>query len=71
MKVTIKTGKPNNPLQTPASKPLTPKSDSIITKVIRIVIDDIVYRLHGIKSKDREKWETYQKFCELAKGGMK
>jgi hypothetical protein len=68
MKITIKSSEPSKPLP---QKPLTQKSDNIITKVIRIVIDDITYRVYGIKSKDREKWETYQKFCELAKGGMK
>lgn len=71
MKITIKSSTPSKPSFPIPQKPITPKNDNIITKVIRNMIDDITYRIYGIKSKDRGKWEEYQKFAELAKGDMK
>jgi hypothetical protein len=71
MKITIKSSTPSKPVSPVPKNPLTPKTDNIITKVIRNMIDDITYRIYGIKSKDREKWEEYQKFAELAKGDLK
>jgi len=58
-----------NPGDTPSlpPKPTIPKQKGIFKRIAEIVSDDIQFRIHGIRSKDREKWEDYKKFCELSR----
>ncbi len=49
------------------AKPATTKQKSIFRKVADIVADDVYFYIHGIRSKDRDKWEDYKKFCELSR----
>ena len=46
--------------------PVKPAQKGIMQRIAEIVVDDINYKLHGIRTKDREKWERYNRFCELA-----
>jgi hypothetical protein len=44
------------------------KKESFIRKCIRIIIDDIKYKIYGETSQDRQMWNDYQHFCDLARG---
>lgn len=48
-------------------KPATPKQKGIFKRIADIVADDVYFYIHGIRSKDRDKWEDYKKFCELSR----
>lgn len=64
-------GAPGSPAKdSPAAppKPTIPKQKSIFKRIAEIVSDDIQFHTRGIRSKDREKWEDYKKFCELSRG---
>lgn len=72
---------PDNPDQTPAPEQPKPnqapavakKKQSIISKCIGVIIDDINWKLRGIKSQERIEWEqkqeVYESFYKMAKGG--
>lgn len=49
------------------AKPATPKQKGIFKRIADIVADDVYFYIHGIRSKDRDKWEDYKKFCELSR----
>jgi hypothetical protein len=36
---------------------------------MHIIVDDIRYKLRGLRSPDREKWEEYERFCRMAREG--
>jgi hypothetical protein len=64
-------GAPGSPAKDSSASPPRPqaqKQKSIFKRIAEIVSDDIQFRIHGIRSKDREKWEDYKKFCELSRG---
>ena len=44
------------------------KRESFIMKCIRIIIDDIKYKIYGETSQDRQMWEDYERFCKLIRG---
>jgi len=48
--------------------PDPPKKQSYLKRFINTIIDDIMYKLNGIKSEDRERWEDFENFCKLSKG---
>jgi hypothetical protein len=51
-------------------KPVQPKprKKGLLYRVAEIVSDDVNYYLHGIRSEKRQKWEDFEKFCELSRG---
>lgn len=57
--------------QAPAPKISKPKQKGLLSRIAEIVTDDFNYYLHGAKSKSRQEWEDYEKFCELARKEMK
>ena len=72
-KIIIKPHHPEVPVTKkpePAEKPapVPKKKDSFIRRCLNIIADDIRYRIYGIKSEDREKWERYDAFCKMARG---
>jgi hypothetical protein len=62
------TKKPEPAGKTPPAPAVPKKKDSFIRRCLNIIADDIHYKLHGIKSEDREKWERYDAFCKMARG---
>jgi hypothetical protein len=45
------------------------KKESFIRKCIRIIIDDIKYKIYGETSQDRQMWNDYENFCKMIRGG--
>lgn len=66
-----KTKKPEAEQQQPAPKIAKPKQKSLFIRITEIVTDDFNYYFRGTKSKSRQEWEDYQRFCELARKNMK
>ena len=67
-------GKPDAQAPNGIQKPFATqkiKQKGLLSRIAEIVTDDFNYYLHGAKSKSRQEWEDYEKFCELARKEMK
>jgi hypothetical protein len=65
MPVIIKTSKPEEaqPIST------APKRESIISRVVSMIIMDAKRKIYGDKVVYPKEWEEYEQFCRLVKGG--
>lgn len=71
MTVSIKSRKPAVLQKQQQDQPATPKPEGFISKCIRIISDDIHYAVFHIRSEDRQRWEDYERFAKLARGGKR
>lgn len=57
------------PQKKPEIQPVTqrPEQKGLLHRIAEIISDDIQYYLHGIKSEQRQRWEDYERFCELSR----
>lgn len=63
MKIKVKSSQPK-PLPQPR-RLIMPAQEGFITKFIRVILDDVNYKLFREK---RQKKEEYEQFCKLARG---
>jgi hypothetical protein len=59
----LKSNQPKTVETAPA--PAVQHMESIIRRIIHILIDDFWFKVKGIKSEDRYLWEDYERFCKM------